>query len=304
MRLAAALMACLMPFESGGATAATVSIVLSDTGVAYQEAAQAVSHELAGRTGVTVSSVEELERSPPQQASVVIALGTRAFRAVLATGTRTPVIATLIPRAAYELELKNSSRPNASTATTAVFLDQPIARQLNLVRVVLPKKTQVGVLVSAATEDTLRRFEPAARERGLALVRETVPDAQRISAALSRLLGESELLLALPDPLIYNAGTIHNILLSALRAQQPLIGFSEAYVRAGAFAAVYSRPHQVGRQAGEIAARAIAGASLPPPQYPRAFSVSVNPTVARTLGLALEPEDAIAARLQRMEREP
>jgi ABC-type uncharacterized transport system substrate-binding protein len=111
-------------------------------------------------------------------------------------------------------------------------------------------------------------------------------------------------LLALPDASIFNAGTIHNILLSALRARQPLIGFSEAYVRAGAVAAVYSMPRHVGRQAGEIAARALAGAPLPPPQYPRAFSVSVNHTVARALGLAVEEEGAIASRLQRMEREP
>lgn len=231
-------------------------------------------------------------------------LGTRAFRTVLANGMRVPVIATLIPRAAYELELKNATRPGNAPAVTAVFLDQPIARQLNLVRILLPKKIRVGLLVSPATEGTVRRIEAAARERGLSVVRESAPDSRQISAALARLLDESELLLALPDPLIYNAGTIHNILLSALRAQQPLIGFSAAYVRAGALAAVYSSPQQVGRQAAEIAVRAIGGAALPAPQEPHAFSVSLNPTVARSLGLSIEPEDAIVARLQRMERRP
>ncbi|MBI2753088.1 MAG: hypothetical protein HYX46_06190 [Betaproteobacteria bacterium] len=281
-----------------------VTIVLAERSPAYLEASQAVSQQLAGRANVTVTQAEGAERLPPREPAVVVALGTRALRAVLANGTRAPVIATLIPRSAFESELKGFSRQNDSKGVTAVFLDQPFERQLNLVRIVAPGKTRVGVLASPATQDAVQRIESAARERGLSIVGESVDDAQRISTALARLLGESELLLALPDPSIFNASTIHNILLSALRAQQPLIGFSEAYVRAGALAAVYSKPRQVGHQAGEIAAQTVAGAPLPPPQYPKSFSVSVNPTVARTLGLAVEEEAALAAKLQRMEREP
>lgn len=294
----------LLAAASVAAALPEVTIVLADRAPAYLEASQAVSEQLAGRANVTVTQAEGYERLPRRETAAVVALGTRAFRAVLADGVRTPVVATLIPRSAFESELKGLSRQNGSRAVTAVFLDQPFERQLNLVRLVAPGRTRVGVLASPAMEDAVRRIESAARERGLSVVRETVMDSQGISTALARLLGESELLLALPDPSIFNAGTIHNILLSALRAQQPLIGFSEAYVRAGALAAVYSKPQQVGHQAGTIAAQTIAGAPLPPPQHPKAFSVSVNPTVARTLGFAVEEESAIAAKLQQMEREP
>lgn len=297
-------LAWLLATASVAAAPPEVTIVLAERGTAYLEAAEAVSQQLAGRASVTLVQAQEYQRLPQQELAAVVALGTRALRAVMAEGTRAPVIAALIPRSAFEFELKGSPSQHGAKAVTAVFLDQPIARQLNLVRVVLPKKTQIGLLVSGATEGTAQRIESAARERGLSVARGTVVDSQGISAALARLLGESELLLALPDPFIFNPGTIHNILLSALRAQQPLIGFSEAYVRAGALAAVYSKPQQVGQQAGEIVARAIGGGPVPPPQFPRAFSVSVNYTVARALGLAIEEEDVIIARLQRMEREP
>lgn len=304
IRFLVILAAWLLAAAPGAAAPPEVTIVLADRGPAYLEASQAVGQLLGGRANVTVTQAEGYERLPPRETAAVVALGTRALRAVLANGTRAPVIATLIPRSAFESELKALPPQNNSRGVTAVFLDQPFERQLNLVRIVAPGKTQVGVLASPAMQDAVRRIESAARERGLSVVRETVTGSQGISAALARLLGESELLLALPDPSIFNAGTIHNILLSALRAQQPLIGFSEAYVRAGALAAVYSKPQQVGHQAGEIAAQTIAGAPLPPPQYPKSFSVSVNPTVARTLGIAVEEESAIAAKLQRLEREP
>lgn len=298
-------MVCLLLSVAAiAARAADVLIVVADSGPAYLEAAQAVMRELANPITATVTTAEEFERSPRQAPALVIALGTRALRAVMAAGASRPVVATLVPRSAYEHEVMGNSRTLSPVATTAVYLDQPFARQLNLLRLVVPKKVRIGVLASAATEETVRRIDAAARDRGLSVVREMVASSQEIPDALARLLGESEVLLALPDPAIFNAGNIHNILYSALRAQQPMIGFSSAYVRAGALAAVYSNPQQVGRQAGEIAAKTIAGAPLPPPQYPRLFSVSVNPTVARTLGLNIDDEIAIATKLQRLEREP
>ena len=304
IRRSSALTACLLLFVATAVAAADVSIVVGESSPAYLEAAQAVSRELASPATTMVMTAEEFERSPRRAAALVVALGTRALHAVIANGSGTPVIATLIPRSTYELELASLSRPSGPKAITAVFLDQPIARQLNLLRLVVPERARVGLLTSTATDQMARRIDSAARERGLSVVRASVTDSQGIPGALTRLLGESEVLLALPDPAIFNASTIHNILFSALRAQQPMIGFSDAYVRAGALAAVFSKPQQVGRQAGGIAARAISGAPLPPPQYPREFSVSVNPTVARTLGLTIDEERIIVAKLQRMEREP
>lgn len=305
MRFVAALTAFLLAaMPAAPAAAPHVAIVVADAGPAYQEAAQAAGQELAARAGVMVTQADEFERAARQDVALVIALGTRALHAALASGTGAPIVATLIPRSAYESALRNGPRSPAGKGVTAVYLDQPVTRQLNLVRLVVPGKTRLGVLASPASEEMVRRVEPAARERGLSVVSESVANSRDLSAALARVLGESDLLLALPDASIFNAGTIHNILLSALRANQPLFGFSEAYVRAGAVAAVYTMPRHVGRQAGEIAARALAGGPLPPPQYPHLFSVSVNHTVARALGLALEEEGVIAAKLQRMERAP
>ncbi len=297
MRTLAVFAALLLAVPS--ARPASVSIVLSDTGPAYNEAAQAAESYLAAlaRTRRVAAEAAPGKNAPPD---AVITLGTRALRAALAEGTRAPVIAALIPRAAYELELRGAAR---APPVTAVFLDQPIARQLNLVRILLPARKHVGLLVSPGTVHVVRAMEIAARPRGLAIVHETVSNPEQISPSLSRVLEAGEVLLAVPDPSIYNAGTIHNILLTALRARQPLIGFSEAYVRAGALAAVYSRPQQAGRQAAEIASRAIAGLALPPPQDPQAFAVRVNDVLARSLGLTVASEEAVHEALQRMERE-
>lgn len=300
MRTLAVLAALLLAAPC--ARAVDVLLVLSDNGPAYIEAAQAAESHLSAVAKIHRVPLEGLAH-PGRASAAVVTLGTRAFQAALASAPRTPIVAALIPRAAYEHELANGPPRPVNGPVTAVFLDQPIGRQLDLIRILMPSQKRIGLLVSPATRKLVRPMESAARQRHLAIVHESVAEAQQISPALTRLLEASDVLLALPDPLIYNAGTIHNILLSALRLRQPLIGFSEAYVRAGALAAVYSKPQQAGRQAAEIAARAIGGAALPPPQDPQAFAVRLNQVLARSLGIAVASEETVYETLLRMERE-
>lgn len=89
-------------------------------------------------------------------------------------------------------------------------------------------------------------------------------------------------------------------MITAYRYQDPMIGFSQAYVKAGALAAVYTTPEQTGKQVGEIAMRALGGkvVLLSPPKYPKHFSVSVNYQVARSLDISIGDEADILQRLQ------
>ena len=102
------------------------------------------------------------------------------------------------------------------------------------------------------------------------------------------MLVDAEVLLALPDPAVFNSQTAANILTAAYRRQVPLVGFSPAYVKAGALVAVYSTPLQVGTQGGELLRQALSGKILPPPQWPQEFAVSVNQDVAHSLGLVID----------------
>jgi ABC-type uncharacterized transport system substrate-binding protein len=175
---------------------------------------------------------------------------------------------------------------------------------LNLIRIVAPECTRIGVVSTSALDQSVRWIEAAARDQKLAIHRETIAQSADLHSSLLRLLPEVDAMLALPDPLVFNSSTIHNILLTTYRAKQPLFGFSPSYTRSGAIAAVYSTPPQIAHQVSNLAIQFLAGAVLPPPQYPRAFSVSVNATVARSLGIAVDSEQDVANRLQGMEREP
>jgi ABC-type uncharacterized transport system substrate-binding protein len=94
---------------------------------------------------------------------------------------------------------------------------------------------------------------------------------------------------------------LQNILRTAFLSNVPLFAFSPAYVRAGALAAVYTTPNQVGRQAAEWLVRYLDGRTLPAIQSPREFEISVNRRVARALGLAMEEDSRIVDRVRELE---
>lgn len=295
-QVAAALVAAAASFNL--AAAATIDIVVSERAAVYAETANIVRDELGARATVRILAVDEIPLANPKNASLTVTLGTRALQTALAQ-SRSPIVLGLAPRAAYE----NAIRTATPRAIGGVYLDQPYTRQLNLVRVVLGDKPRVGVLVGPDNERAIASLQKAARDLKMTLAHESVTAREEIYPMLARLLPEVDALLAVPDATVYSSATIQNVLLTTYRAQRPVFGFSPAYVRAGALAAVHSMPSDMAPQIAEIAAHILAGGA-PSLQYPRRFSVSVNAQVARSLGLAVSEESTIIEQLQRMEREP
>jgi ABC-type uncharacterized transport system substrate-binding protein len=183
---------------------------------------------------------------------------------------------------------------------SAVFLDQPPARQMELVHLALPSLQSLGIVLGPESKAHAPALERAARERGIRLVTSQVAQ-DRLFPALQGLLPEVEALLAVPDPDVFSGQTAANILAATYRRRLPLIGFSPAYTRAGAMVSLHSTPAQVGVRGGEILRQHFNARILPPPQWPREFVVTVNPDVARSLGLP-QDEAKLAEQLRLRER--
>lgn len=288
----------------GQAVDGPVWLALTEQGGAYAETADAVRAELQRGGGahgeVVVKPWRDFQENPEVSPRLIVVIGVGAFRGLAESGLKAPLLATLVPRAAYQRIADAASR--SGRTVSAVWLDQPVARQFDLLRVALPARHRVGVLLGPESRLLEQELARAAAERNFELQVARVEGNESLPRALQRVLEESDVLLALPDPQVYNGATIQNVLTAAYRQHVPLVGFSPAYVKAGAMLALYSTPAQVGAQAGEIARAVIGGRPLPAAQGPRLFSVGVNADVARSLGIALD-EDAPARWTERLRRE-
>lgn len=283
------------------AAPANIAIVLSDESAPYQDTASSLRVTL-GQIGpqavVNVHSQSggkiDFSRENPD---LIVAVGVSAAQELAAQNLSIPVLAVLIPRQAFE----KIARQRDHKLFSAVFLDQPLARQMELIRLALPDRGRVGVVLGPDSLWAQKSLQAAASGAKLGLVVEKISAAEELLPALQRVLAESDVLLAVPEPLVFNKGTVQSLLLTTYRYQEPVIGFSHAYVKAGALASVHTTPEQVGRQAGEVVSRVLVSrpAWLPPPEYPKYFSVSVNYQVARSLGLSVSDEAVLLQKLKR-----
>jgi ABC-type uncharacterized transport system substrate-binding protein len=264
------------------------------------EAMQAALTKAAVAPRVTVITAEAYRRQPREEAykpNLIASVGTEAARVLSESPPSAPVLHTLIPRQVF-LELAAVAGPGARVS--AIYLDQPFARQLDLVRVALPKASRLGVLLGPTSQSLQAELTAAARARGLRLDVERIATEEELLPALKRVLEDSDALLSVADPVVLNNSTVHHLLLTTYHQRVPVVGLSRGYVEAGAALAVHSTPEQIGRQLGELAAELAATGRwrLPPPQYPQYYSVTLNNRVLDSLGLRLEPEEAILRKLR------
>jgi len=305
------ILAALAIALSGRAFASQVLIVHSTDTPAYKQVADLIRAQLenSSQPKIAVLMVNTVALQEKGTALVRpgttlgVAIGVRACGVAAALENKIPVFCVLIPRSAFEKIQRE--RAGDARVLSAIFIDQPLERQVELLRVALPGRNRIGVVFGSESIESFPLLQGAVREAGLQLRWEKIPQAEALLGALQKVLNETDVLLALPDPQVFNRDSIQGILLTTYRYQQPFVGFAESYVRAGAILALYSTPTQIAEQASEIITRAARAKSfsLPPPQHPKYFSVSVNAQVARSLGVTMADESTLLEKLKAAEPE-
>jgi putative ABC transport system substrate-binding protein len=289
--------------------AASVVIVSSERSASYVAAADALvdSLERAGQPRAEVSQriaseLGGLGAAEAGASKLFIALGTDALKQLLARDLRVPVLAVLIPRSGFERVMKEVGG-RTPYPVTVLYLDHPLGRQLDLLRIAIPGAKRVGVLWGGESVLQQPALQSALRARDMQELTGPVVVGGVPNASLNAALDDADALLAVADPQVYSSGTIANILLATYRARVPMLAFSPAYVRAGALLSLHSTPTQIGVQAGSIARSLLQGSALPSALYPVDFTVTVNEHVARSLGLTLDAL-SLTDKLRRVETRP
>jgi putative ABC transport system substrate-binding protein len=279
---------------------AHLAVVLSDDSAPYQEVYEAIRTRVDDHN-ITASRIYAgAATDAALNARLVVAVGVRAAESVADFASRSPVLVVLVPKDWYQKTGRQRLTGNAHRAVSALYLDQPYARQAHLISLAFPEVKRVGVLVNAAQAATVHEdIGKALRKEGLTLIAEVLKPDQKLIEPLERIFIKSDLMLAVPDAEVFNHTTAQSILLTSYRYHDPVVGYSYSLMRAGALVSLYSTPGQIGQQAAEIIVKQFESAhgQLPDPAYPRYFSVGVNQQVARSLGLNVLPEAELERRL-------
>lgn len=220
---------------------------------------------------------------------LTISLGTKATKWVeqrLLAGNK---IYAMLPDHAQRDPLVDENKPVAR-----IYIDQPYERYFDLIRAAIPRSGRIGLLLHENHLDQIGHITNIASQQGMSLKTSIVSDDRDVGEALSYVLNDIDVLLALPDSRIHNSQTISHILTTAYRNSIPVVGFSSAYVRAGAVAAVYTSPDDIAHQVTDSLFEFLANGRIENhSQQASYFSISYNFEVARSLGLPLIPPSTI-----------
>lgn len=279
------------------AAALEVTLVLSQRDGAHAKFAEALRAELEA-TAHRLTDGGSVEGGIGDEdiadADLIVASGIAAAAAAVEHGVA-PTLAVLITRSQYQ----DLRRRYPDAALSAIVLDQPPERQLALLRAVLPHGRKIGVLFGPQTQVHADDFDDAAARAGLDLVGKEVSVASDLMPALKQALESADALIALADPLLSTSAAARSLLLSSYRYRRPVVAYSQAYVDAGALAAVFSRPGDIARDVADWLheMRDDAG-HVPQVRAPRHFDIAINHQVARALNLDVADAATVMARLR------
>lgn len=282
-----------------------ITVIVSASTPTNSEFVESLKDELlASKNNTLKVKVVELKANEKlviaENSELVIALGVKALEEAGKLKHTTPVLGVFTPMPAFNTLLSKGRRELGNFS--AIVLDQPYWRQMSLVKTILPETKKLGILLGSTSTQYSEYITDEAEEVGLSLGIENVSSSADIIPKLNKVLEANDVLLAIPDPKIYNRETAEPILLTSYRHQKPVFGYSQSYVRAGALAAVYSSTKQLAKQAAEIAtASQQAPNLLPPPQAPKYFSILVNRQVARSLNITLLDDDQLLNKMMQLE---
>jgi putative tryptophan/tyrosine transport system substrate-binding protein len=240
-------------------------------------------------------SIDKVKRESIDNAYLSISLGKKATDWIQKPYFTGRQINAMLPEPPFVRKKTGNSRSIAR-----IYIDQPYGRYFDLIRTTIPRAVRVGLLIHESNLDQIDTIAESARQHELSLKPSVVSSERDVGEALSYLLGDIDVLLALPDARIHNSQTISHILTTAYRNDIPVIGFSSAYVKAGATAAVYTSPEDIARQIADTVMEYLLDRHVTRRlQKANYFSISFNFEVARSLGLPpLSPSEIKQAILE------
>lgn len=279
----------------------TVTLVLSQDNPVYQSFAAAFKHSLAARdkeASVLVISNEKFQADEPSPTDMLVAVGHEAAETLGQRNLQQPLLITMVPRESLQPLL--STQPHAK----GLYVDQPPARYLSLVRTALPHARRIGIVAGPDGQTAARELRHAARQLRLKVLVELVTANNTLHTALQHISAHSDVLLAIPDATVFNRQSIPGIIMDAYRHNIPVVGFSPAYIEAGALIALYSTPEQLAQQSADICHKVLSGSSAATLNFPMQYTIGINDHIAHSMNRTMENEKVIHTRMTRQERQP
>jgi putative ABC transport system substrate-binding protein len=241
--------------DSLTSTARTISGARSTIRGQHEAATFHKIHIGTDRTS-NASGIESIRSLKP---NILVTVGSAATQIARDNFEDIPIVFSAVKYPVISGFVKSVDRPGARM--TGASLDIPANIQFRYFRQIIPDLKQIGVLYTSNTAKLIPPARVIAAEMGLELVPIEIISQRDLPSALDSLAKCTQGLWSVADPNLFDPQSTKYILLNSLRRGLPFMGFSRYVVESGALFALDFDYKAIGRQAGRIAAKVLAGAN-------------------------------------------
>lgn len=255
--------------------------VISHDSQLYQSFYEKIKSKVNAFATVEKTQIGALNDKELSKYNIVISIGSDAAEVLSRTANINHLIHTLIPRS---LANKISDSPCLASKCQSVLIEQPTERYFQLFKQIFPARKK---LVVAFTDGSYSKQQLTllAKKYDIRFTTIQINQGNTIARTLIKTLDEDDVLLALPDPAIYNKNTAKSIILSSYHKNVPIIAYSQAFAKAGALVSLYSSLDNIADQTtklipGKYTTNKVAF-------YPTLYSIEFNDSVAKSLNISI-----------------
>jgi len=285
---------CLLLIPTFAFSQDRILAVMSSHGKIYQDFYSTLEDKLHKNISITRVSFSDINHEILSQHNFIVSIGYKAAKAVSKHKTKTPIIYSLIP----DKESLRISIPCKKTTCYKAYINQPINRYTKLFKALFPKGKNLVLATTKANTKNAQQVKTASKNIGI-VYKEIRIQQQNITRIFINKLNSNDVLLALPNPDIYNANNAKSIILSTYHAHVPIIAYSKSFAKAGALVSLYSSIDNIADKTASIVNKIIQdGPQKQKEYYPDDFTIEINSAVARSLNIDIDSESVIKRKIK------
>ena len=271
-----------------------VLAVMSSHGKIYQDFYSRLEDKLHKNITITQVSFSDINNEILNHHNFIVSIGYKAAKTVSKHKTKKTIIYSLIP----DNESLRTSIPCKKITCYKTYINQPINRYTKLFKALFPKGKNLVLATTKANTRNSQQVKTASENIGI-IYNEIRIRQQNITRTFVNKLNNNDVLLALPNPDIYNANNAKSIILSTYHANVPIIAYSKSFAKAGALISLYSSIDNIADKTAKIVNAIIQdGPQKQKEYYPDNFMIEINFAVARSLNINIDSESVIKRKIK------
>ncbi len=244
-------------------------------------------------------TIAQLEKILTPAKDCAITLGELSLKTLLSTRPNNRVFSLLVAKHQLDTFIENYSR--FGVELSGIYQEQSFKRQLMLVQSIQPSAKKVALALGLKTKYWLNYYRNLSQQHNFELDYNLLNLQSSLQLFVEQLEANKTFLMVINDRDVYSPLQLQAILVTSYNRQIPIIGSKLSDSKHAAMVSVYSPTELLFTEVSQNISQFCRQQQLAPPSFARNFSISINPSIARSLNYTQLDEKAIKRKIQLLE---